>query len=448
MLNQITDLLKKWNELTVARTLLDVFAKRAHSYQEFDLLGQCYYNVKDYPSSVKWTERALTIAHSDDALYAARSNLAKVYNCLNYPERALDYITLNEQINPSDWEIQLEKAFSLFLVNKKPESKQILLDALKHQSLPQNIVNRINFNLATHKMWAGDYINGLADFISLGAVLDLWVQHQPPKFTLWDGISRPGKTVLIHAKGNGGGGIGDEIINFRFCNKIKDLGMIPVWLTDRDYLHPIFTRAEVICTADDTTIPTDALCVHAMSLPITMGLTVDELCVEKYLSVDQTYDIKWKNIINGDNIKIGLRFAGNSEYDQDLHRSLPLDKLHEVVNGRGWDLISLQRDAGADDVKNYPDILDLQYQLSTFEDALGALNQLDIFVTSCTSLAHSSAAMGKRTIVIVPLTEYYVWIGDHWYGDNVTVIRQTVPRSWEQPMQQLKQILDKEMKAN
>ncbi len=442
MLDPIITSLKRWNELKVAKNLLDTFAARAVSFQEYDNLGKLYCEIKDYISSIRWTEKALTVAPDNESLFATRSNLSKVYNHANYPQKALDYTLINERISPNDFEVLLEKAFSLFLLNRKTESECVLKMVAGMNDLTQDVDDRIRFNLATHKMHAGKYKEGLYDFVNCGTTLDLWQTFNLP-IKKWDGITRLGTTLVIYAKG----GIGDEIINVRFYKTITERGMIPLWYTDRPELAGIFSRHGIHCISSLEEAPANSMWTHAMSLPIVLDLEDNQYNKGHYLYPNPMFNDEWKQIITSSKVKIGLRWCGNMEYDHDLHRGLPILELYGKIRDYRCDYYSLQRDDGSDQTPLLDGVIDLQDLLTTFEDALGALNQLDIFITSCTSLAHASAALGKRTIVLVPITEYYIWIGDHWYGDNVTVIRQTVPRCWEQPIQQLKQILDKELQA-
>ncbi len=72
-------------------------------------------------------------------------------------------------------------------------------------------------------------------------------------------------------------------------------------------------------------------------------------------------------------------------------------------------------------------------------------NSLDILVTSCTSTAHLAGAMGIRAIVIVPIVPYFVWASDDllWYGNNITVIRQTKYNDWADVIESLNNELSK-----
>ncbi len=105
---------------------------------------------------------------------------------------------------------------------------------------------------------------------------------------------------------------------------------------------------------------------------------------------------------------------------------------------------SLQRDTGLEQLEPYPQISDLSDRLETFKDTLSAIDNLDVIITSCTSIVHAAAAMGKRVILLCPISAYYLWSHSAdqspWYGKNVTILRQVKPRSWEEPLQQLKEL--------
>jgi hypothetical protein len=73
------------------------------------------------------------------------------------------------------------------------------------------------------------------------------------------------------------------------------------------------------------------------------------------------------------------------------------------------------------------------------------MENLDIIITSCTSVAHAASSLGKRTFVFVPISAYYVWSHSMeqspWYGDNVTLFRQEKPRTWKEPLLKLQNSL-------
>ena len=81
-----------------------------------------------------------------------------------------------------------------------------------------------------------------------------------------------------------------------------------------------------------------------------------------------------------------------------------------------------------------------------FSDTFSIINQMDLVITSCTSIAHVAAAMGKEVCVFVPIMEYYAWTSSTgktwWYGDNVHLFRQKKPRTWNEPLKKLEEFLN------
>jgi ADP-heptose:LPS heptosyltransferase len=67
---------------------------------------------------------------------------------------------------------------------------------------------------------------------------------------------------------------------------------------------------------------------------------------------------------------------------------------------------------------------------------MGAMSNMDLIITSCTSVAHVAGALGIPTWVIVPLLPYYTWADmkkeSYWY-ESVSLYRQKVWKDWSDP---------------
>jgi len=160
-----------------------------------------------------------------------------------------------------------------------------------------------------------------------------------------------------------------------------------------------------------------------------------------YLTADKEYIKKWKGIIDSDKLKVGIRWAGNIVYEEELWRTLPTDALFESVSFDEVQLYSLQRD---DNMVALPShIIDLSPELKTWEDTAGAMMNLDLIISSCTSIPHLSAALGIETWVIVPTLEYYSW-SYPWY-DVVKVYRQRKFREWDLPLSEVHKDLERRL---
>lgn len=110
-----------------------------------------------------------------------------------------------------------------------------------------------------------------------------------------------------------------------------------------------------------------------------------------------------------------------------------MTRLHETP---GVTCYSFQRDQDM-----IPDLPFTQLDLPTFEETASLLAGMDLMITSCTSVAHLSAALGVETWIIVPVLPYYLWAepGDSskWY-DCVRLFRQEKYGDWTDPLDKVK----------
>lgn len=417
------------------------------TYQSYDLVCYGYYKAKQYLSAVKWGEKALAAATDPSALGSIRFNLSKCYSYANFPEKAERCLKLNTKYNPSDMSSAIDYSVAIYGTGRKDEAEVILRKALAHGNFanPKDEVI-INFNLGTHELRHSNFKQGMKQ-LAIGRKLHTWGSHTH-NFPIpeWGGMTRAGSKILIV----GEGGIGDEIVNARFVKHIRDRGMLPYWSSAHG-LKDIFARLPFEGTQNYTNYTSDIANIRdfdywtpGMNLPMTLEVDSDELWYGRYLSISDQHKQKWDWIKQSPKIKIGLRWSGNPLYEQDLHRSIPLDKIHAMLtNNPNVELYSLQKGPGSEQTAMYPDVIDLQDKLDTFEDALAVIDNMDYVISSCTSIAHAAAALDKKTFVLIPIMSYYLWAEERphcsWYSDNLTLLRQDKPRDWSVPLQQLKQ---------
>jgi hypothetical protein len=143
---------------------------------------------------------------------------------------------------------------------------------------------------------------------------------------------------------------------------------------------------------------------------------------------------------------IGLRWRGNPEFEHEQLRWFPPELLFNAVKGHG-PLWSLQKE---DPQTNVPDsVVNLEPLLGNWEQTALAINQLDLVITSCTGVAHLSAAMGKPTWVIVPAMPYYPWARpgntSQWYP-TVRLFRQKCYDKWKEPFDELRGAVEERFK--
>lgn len=473
-LEQVVDFLILTDELATATQLLKTFYKyslKAPTIFELDLLGRLFSDVKAYPESIEALEYMFSLAINPEQKYNVRSNLAKLYNNTNQPEKALEVIACNET-NNAPLNIQImshisdptvyvdfslafsidmlyERVFSYFLLNDKKTSENILkyiLENVDNFKLSDDDITRAKFNMGTYNLYRNKFQEGLRGFMLEGKKIGLWQKSNLDETNLvtdQNPILSGDKILVVEEAG-----IGDSFMNIRFMNNLKELGVEYYWLTNRRDLSEIYKRSgySVINSIKQLPEPIGSYkLLYSMSAPLYLNLNVEDLWQSKYITLREPTD---KYVFNKEVMKIGLRWSGNPHYEHDLHRSIPLADLYNTVKLKYPDAeyYSLQVGDGIEELSAFPDIKVLN--ITDFDDTLEILSNMDLVVTTCTSIVHAAGAIGVKTNVFVPISAYYCWCTNnpldstfnHWYP-SVSVFRQVKTRSW-------KEAFDEFMRAN
>jgi hypothetical protein len=188
----------------------------------------------------------------------------------------------------------------------------------------------------------------------------------------------------------------------------------------------------IMCAHYDYWIP-------AMSAPYVLNMELNDLDGKPFIFPKEKRNLFSKR----GTLKVGICWSGSPDFEDEQHRRFPPElmiDLHDVPNTTFY---SLQRDENLVDGLPFGD---MREQMKTWEDTASIIAGCDVIITSCTSVAHLSAAMGIPTWVVTPIMPYYTWVipGDtsHWY-DSVKLFRQERYGEWEAPFQKIRQELTK-----
>jgi hypothetical protein len=406
-----------------AKNFLKTASNNLYDIGLLDHIAQLQSQIKDYANTIETLTRMLNHTNDQAAIAAIRSNLASTYNKVNNPKSALHH--LNQL--PQDVSVLMEKSLSHYFLGEYKQSESIMREIAAIPNLPEPIRDRVDYNLAIYEIENGNFKKGFHQYIEKGHRIHIWPTQNRAMIPQWKGEVESGKTIIIH----GEGGIGDEIIGVRFMKNIQDLGMIPVWKTNNKHLHEVFNRNGYRCVVDYDEIESfNAAQVMAMYLPFYLNLDKDELWSGPYLKPSESYIEKWEKLLPAGK-KLAVKWQGNMHYDQDLHRSIPVDKIKELeYNGTK---INLHLETELQNDWSYSP------EINNIEDTLAILWLCDDVISSCTSVAHMAGAMGKKVTVCPPIAYYYVWAeGTQWYGDHVTVKKQRVHNSWNEVFREMR----------
>lgn len=326
---------------------------------------------------------------------------------------------------------KLDHCLKLAIEGKSSES-EVLLKSL-HSEQPED--PRVIFNLGWHDFRHGDLKSGFEKMV-YGRHLNVFGSKPPlTNKPIWRGESLDNKIILF----NGEGGYGDQIINIRFAKYFHDKGAKVVVSCSKElfslfrgiaWIHQLVEMNSAFGVDCDYWVPS----MHAAFI---LDLNYDDLWNGSYIT-----NIKRRNL-QTDKVKIGLRWAGNPKFEHEQHRKFDPNYLLSLSNIPNTQFYSLQKD---DSLVSLPDhIIDLQNDLTNWVDTAEIISDLDLVISSCTSVAHLSASIGKTTWIALPILPYYVWAEpgnkSKWYGDNVTLYRQEEYGTWDQPFKKMQQDL-------
>jgi hypothetical protein len=299
-------------------------------------------------------------------------------------------------------------------------------------------------NLSEHYFRKDDIHTGLQHFLKSGEI-EAYKNKKIPKYEKWDGKIIKGKTIIIDSEC----GAGDEIIHVRFMKTLEERGMKPIWTTTRKDLQEIFNYNgfETVCIYDNPVFPKDACWIYTLALPYYLNLTIEELGQDSYLRPLPKKEKEYSHLNKNENYKIGMFWNSDSGFEQAHFRSLELHDYMSLKFPEKAKLYSLQFQKDNEIISNFKYNVNTFPDKRDFTDTFSIINQMDLIITSCTSIAHIAASLGKEVCVFVPIVEYYIWTSSTgkcmWYGDNVHLFRQKKPRDWSEPIQEFQKFIQK-----
>lgn len=280
---------------------------------------------------------------------------------------------------------------------------------------------RVMFNLGWHEMRHGNMKKAF-EHLNYGRFINVFGLPPVPG-KIWKDESLEGKTLLFRCEG----GYGDQIANFRFAKKFQEMGARVLISCDRALLE-LFSRHGFICIDNEMVVGAYYdYWVPAMSAPFVLGMEYNDLDGSPFITSKEK-----RNLFSKPNkLKVGIRWSGNPEFEDEQHRRFPSEfmiNLHDVPNTTFY---ALQRDDNTVDGLPFGD---LREQLKSWDDTANIIADLDVLITSCTSVAHLAGAMGIPTWIVVPILPYYTWAvpgeKSNWYN-SVKLFRQTKYGFWD-----------------
>jgi len=401
-------------------------------------LGNVFLSGEKVEEAIKCFKTALDVNPSNSRVYY---NLGITYKNLNEFEKAESYYRKAIEINPDYIEAYNNLGVLLKDKGKIDEAITVYQSALKIKpDYPE-----ANQNIGTAYLINQDFDLGWEKFEYGLTLKEIKYGFSKTSFgrPKWDGTSLEGKTIYIYYEREYGGGFGDSIQFIRYLELIYSQGA-KILLNVQPELRKLFRQSNIKASILEDNDINDNLefDVHCplMSLPGIFRANPENIPFkEGYLKTDPVAVEKYKKeYFSNDNFKIGIVWSGNPKYLK--NRFLHIDHFKSVCELSCVNVYSLQKGYGTEQLgefKSEYEIVDLGRTFNDFSDTAAAIENLDLIITTDTSITHLSGALGKPTWILLTFIPEWRWLLDRgdspWYN-SVRLFRQKERGNWSEVM--------------
>ena len=171
-----------------------------------------------------------------------------------------------------------------------------------------------------------------------------------------------------------------------------------------------------------------------MSLPFLLNLDLRKPSLINTINSDLLVN---KKNIKDKNLKIGLAWSGNQSYQFDIMRSIKLKSLKNIIdlqNQKPIKFYCLQKNIRDNDLDFFKNSNIINLGNLNFYDLAKEINNLDLVISSCTSILHLSSSLKMKTFGLLANKADWRWLDDskksNWY-ETLEIFKLKKNQNWE-----------------
>lgn len=311
---------------------------------------------------------------------------------------------------------------------------------------------KLHWNLSLALLALGDVERGFAEYE--------W-RWQAPSFPSrrrnftqpqWDGLPMPGRTLLVHTEQ----GMGDVLQFLRFLPAIVERSRARIVFECHEPLLPLVREmpgVDLFLRRLEDPLPDFDRHLPLMSAAYALRLgSLDDLPRKvPYIPPPDPSVLPVPEGAPGE-LRIGFVWGGNPQFPGDAERSTDLDSYRPLFDVPGTRFFSLQKGAREPELAAAPPtVVRLSDRIRDFRDTAAAMLQLDLVITTCTSVVHLAGALGRPVWVVLSAQPDWRWLLEGtespWYP-TARLFRQSRPGDWPGVFEAVRKALEREVAAH
>jgi tetratricopeptide (TPR) repeat protein len=373
-------------------------------------------------------ERALTV---DPDLLDALGNYGNALLKLNRPADAIAIYDRALAIVPHNAGLLTNRAIALRKLDRPQEALMSVSRALACK--PDFAQARFVDSLA--RLTLGDFRVGWRAYESRWQGRNLSSQRRNFTAPLWLGEGAlKGKTILLHAEQ----GFGDTLQFVRYAPAIAARGAKVILEVQRELVRLLSSVAgiEAVIGRGEALPPFDLHC-PLLSLPLACRTELQTIPASVPYLEPAADDIRqWHELLPQGRPRIGVVWSGDPSHDNDVNRSIRLNRFAPLSAVPDVDFVSLQhkvRDEDQAALRDHENLFRCQRGFRDFADTAAVIANLDAVISIDSAVAHLTGAMGKPLLLLLPLGADFRWLRERtdspWYP-TAHLFRQTQFGDW------------------
>lgn len=287
----------------------------------------------------------------------------------------------------------------------------------------------VHWNKALALLASGDLVQGFREYEWRWRHAGFPTRPRQFSKPVWAGAPLNGLTLFVYSEQ----GQGDMFQFLRFVPPLKALGG-RIILEVHDELFDFIAAqniADVLIRRGD--IPPDHdLQIPIGSLPHRLGTSLASLPSEPYLTPPA--DARSALPSRGEKPRVGLVWAGNPNFSSDADRSMRFEMVRPLLQIKSVEWVSLQKGYAETQIPAQAPILPLGQHLSDWSTTARTLQDIDLVISTCTSVPHLAGALGRPGWVMLSWDADWRWLDrsrrdSPWYP-SLRLFRQPAARDW------------------